>query len=372
MLAALLRKEALEIIRDPITLAVALVLPLIMLLLFGYGLSMDVEHIRTVVYDQDRSQESARFVDAFTQGGYFERRGNVWSLREASAALDKGNATVVIIIPPDFGRRLSAGVAAPVQILIDGSFSPTALIVSNYASAIVNRFSTRLAEQRLAQFGLKPPSPVRLESRVWFNAPMKTVNYIVPGLFAVLLMAFPPMLTALAVVRERERGTIEQIYVSPVSSAMFIVGKIIPYAVIAFCEMLLILLVGTAWFEIPMRGSLGWLLGVSMLYVFVTVGLGVAISAMAKTQVAAVLLSAVGTLMPSFLFSGFLFPIATMPYMLQIYTYVFPARYFNDISRDLFLKGVGIEYLWGNIALLALYAVVLVITASLTLRKKVA
>ncbi|MGX6571287.1 ABC transporter permease [Cupriavidus necator] len=372
MLAALLRKETLEILRDPITLAVAIVLPLIMLFLFGYGLSMDVEHITVAIYDQDRTQESDRFAQAFRESGYFTQRKIVWSLREVNTVLDKGEATVVIAIPPAFGRRLAAGSIAPVQIIIDGSFSPTALIVSNYVSAIVNQYSTRVAEARLPTLGLKPLPPVRLESRVWYNAPMKTVNYIVLGLFAVLLMAFPPMLTALAVVRERERGTIEQIYVSPVSPSMFILGKIIPYAVIAFCEMLLVLLVGTAWFGIPMRGSVALLLGVSILYVFVTVGLGVAVSSIAKTQVAAVLLSAVGTLMPSFLFSGFLFPIATMPYIMQLYTYAFPTRYFNDISRDLFLKGVGLEYIWGNVVLLMIYAVILFLVASLTLRKKVA
>lgn len=372
MLAALVRKEAIELWRDPITLAVAVVLPLVMLFLFGYGVSMDVQDVPMAVYDQDRTQESDRLVEAFVQSGYFRLHRNVWSLRDVDAALDRGEATVVLVIPPDFARTLRSGREAAVQILVDGSFSPTALIVSNYVAAVINRFSMEVAERRAAAAGLPAPSAVRLESRVWYNAPMKTVNYIVPGLFAVLLMAFPPMLTALAIVRERERGTIEQIYVSPVRPATFILGKIIPYAGIAFVEMLLVLVVGTLWFEIPFRGSLPLLLAASLVYVFVTVGLGIAVSAIVRTQLAAVFLSFVGTLMPSVLFSGFLFPIGTMPYVLQLYTYVFPTRYFIDISRDLFLKGVGIEYLWRNLALLALYAVLLVFAASLTLKKKVA
>ncbi|WP_018989668.1 ABC transporter permease [Aromatoleum toluclasticum] len=372
VLRALVRKEFIEVVRDPITLAVAVLLPLLLLFIFGYGLSMDVEDVPIAVYDQDRTQDSQRFVEAFVQSGYFRLHRNLMSPREVDAALDRGEATVVILIPPDFSRTLGSDREASVQLLIDGSFSPTALIVSNYLAAVVNRFSSGLAERRLAELGLDAPPPLRLESRVWYNAPMKTVNYIVPGLFAVLLMAFPPMLTALAIVRERERGTIEQIYVSPVSPALFILGKILPYAAIAFAEMLLVLVVGTYWFDIPLRGSLALLLGASLLYVFVTVGLGVAVSTVARTQVAAVFLSLVGTLMPSFLFSGFLFPIATMPYVMQLYTYVFPTRYFNDISRDLFLKGVGIEYLWGNLALLGLYAIVLFGAASLSLRKKVA
>ena len=372
MLAALLRKEAIELARDPITLAVAVLLPLVLLFLFGYGVSMDVQDTPLAVYDQDATQESHRLVEAFTQSGYFHLHRSLRSTGEVAAALDRGEARVVLVIPPQFARALAAGGEAKVQALVDGSFSPSALIVSSYVAAVVNGHSAALAERRLGELGVRPPGELRLESRVWYNAPMKSVNYIVPGLFAVLLMAFPPMLTALAIVRERERGTIEQIYVSPVPPALFLLGKVLPYAAVAFIEMLLVLIAGTLWFEIPFRGSLPLLLGASLLYVLVTVGLGVAVSTVARTQVAAVLLSLVGTLMPSFLFSGFLFPIATMPYLMQLYTYAFPARYFNDISRDLFLKGVGMEYLWANIGLLTLYAVVLFGAASLALRKKVA
>ncbi len=371
MLGALVRKETIELARDPITLAVAVVLPLVMLFLFGYGVSMDVNETPLAVYDQDATQESRRLVDAFTESGYFRLERTLRSSREVAAVLDRGQARVVLVIPPDFARTLATGGEARVQALLDGSFSPSALVVSSYVAAVIDRHSMMLAEQRVAQLGVRLPAELRLESRVWYNAPMKSINYIVPGLFAVLLMAFPPMLTALAIVRERERGTIEQIYVSPVRPALFLLGKVLPYAAVAFVEMLLVLLAGTLWFEIPFRGSITLLLGTSLLYVFVTVGIGVAVSIVARTQAAAVLLSLVGTLMPSFLFSGFLFPIATMPYVLQFYTYAFPARYFNDISRDLFLKGVGIDYLWTNLGLLALYALVLFGAATLALRKKV-
>lgn len=372
ILAALIRKEWLEIIRDPITLGVAIFLPLVLLFVFGYGISLDVKDVRLGVYDQDRTQASERLVEAFTASGYFRVARRFSSLDEATRALDRGRVTVALVIPPEYSRLLAGGRTASIQILIDGSFSPTALIVSNYAAAIVNTHSMALAERRLETLGLQVPGRVSVTPRVWYNAPMKSVNYIVPGLFAVLLMAFPPMLTALAIVREKERGTIEQIYVSPVRPAVYVLGKVLPYAAIAFGEMLLILTVGTLWFEIPFQGSLALLLGASLIYVLVTVGIGVFVSTVARTQVGAVFLSLVVTLMPSFLFSGFLFPIATMPYMMQLYTYAFPARYFNDISRDLFLKGVGIEYIWGNALLLALYAAVIFAAASLRLRKKVA
>jgi ABC-2 type transport system permease protein len=371
MLAALVRKEFIELRRDPVTMAVSLVLPLILLFLFGYGVTMDVEDVRLAVYDGSKTQESRRFLESFTASGYFrvvERLDSVAGVRDL---LDHGRATAVIVIPEDFARTLAAGRPTTVQVAIDGSFSATALIVSNYVSAVINRHSLTLAAERAASYGFALPAEIETATRVWYNAPLRSVNYIVPGLFAVLLMAFPPMLTALSIVREKERGTIEQIYVSPVSPAIFILSKILPYALVAFVEMLLILAVGTLWFAIPFRGSLPLLIATSVLYVLVTVGIGVLVSTSVRTQVAAVLLSLVLTLMPAFLFSGFLFPIATMPYVLQLYTYFFPARYFNDISRDLFLKGVGLEYIWLNTLLLFVYALILFGLASVRFRKKV-
>lgn len=372
VLRALVRKETIELLRDPVTLAVAVLLPFLMLFLFGYAMSMDVRDVRLVVYDADRSPQSVRLLEAFSQSGYFVVHRRVGGIVDVEAALDRGEASVGLVIPEGFSRALAAASEAEVRVVIDGSFSPTALIVAGYAIAIIDRQSTEAASARFAATGLRPAEALRLEARVWYNAPLRSANYIVPGLFAVLLMAFPPMLTALAIVHERERGTIEQIYVSPVEPAMFVLGKTVPYAVLSFGEMLLVLAVGTWWFDVPMRGSGVLLVAASLLYVFVTVGLGVAVSAIARTQVAAVFLSLVGTLMPSFLFSGFLFPIGTMPYVLQLYTYVFPARYFNDISRDIYLKGIGLDYIWGNVALLAVYAMLLFVVASISLRKKVA
>lgn len=372
ILTALVRKELVEIRRDPVTLALAVVLPVVMLFLFGYGISLDVEDVRLAVLDHDRSQASAELLERFTSSTYFRRVAELRSPGEAAEALDRGRATVVLVVPPEYSRNLASGRPARIQVLVDGSFSVIGLIVSNYVNAIVSEHSMSLARRALAARGVVSPPEMRVETRVWYNAPMKTVNYIVPGLFAVLLLAFPPMLTALSIVREKERGTIEQVYVSPIRPAVYILGKILPYAVIAFGEMLLVLAVGTLWFQVPLRGSVVLLLGASLIYVLVTVGIGVFVSTTTRTQVAAVFLSLVATLMPSVLFSGFLFPIATMPYVMQLYTYAFPARYFTDVSRDLFLKGVGLEYIWGNVLLLAVYAAVLFSAASLLFRKKVA
>ncbi len=372
ILPALIKKEIKEILRDPITLGTAIFLPLIMLFLFGYAISLDVEDISMAVYDQDRTQESNRLIEKFTASGYFVLKYHLSSIREVEDTLNRGRATIVLVIPPDFSKDINSLKKAGVQVLLDGSFSATAMIVSSYATAIINSYSMDLLDRYLNKKGLSMERSIGVVPRVWYNPPMKSVNYIVPGLFAVLLMAFPPMLTALAIVREKERGTIEQVYVSPINPATFISGKIIPYGLIAFGEMLLILATGTLWFRIPFKGSILLLMATSIIYVLTTVGIGLFVSTITRTQLGAMLLSLIVTLMPSFLFSGFLFPIATMPYMMQLYTYFFPVRYFNDISRDLFLKGVGLEYLWGNILFLIVYASVLFFLASLRFKKKIA
>ena len=372
MLAALIRKEVIELKRDPITLAVAVLLPLVLLFLFGYGIRYDVENVAMGVRDQDRTAESRRLVEQFTQSGYFRLVADFDSQAAVSEALDRGRVSIVLDIPPDFSRSIAQGEDVKAQVLLDGSFSPSALIVSSYTAAIGARYSRELAEQGLRRLGVALPGQVRMEARVWYNPSMRSVTHVVPGLFAVLLMAFPPMLTALAIVREKERGTIAQIYVSPVRPAMFVLGKVVPYAVLAYAEMLVVLVVGTSWFDVPFRGHVAWLLGASLIYVFVTVGIGVLVSTVARTQVSAVLLTLVFTLMPSVLFSGFLFPIGTMPYVLQLYTYIFPTRYFIELSRDLFLKGVGIEYLWQNLVLLGGYAVAVIALAAARLKKKIA
>jgi len=368
MIFQLVKKEAREILRDPVVLAVAIILPVIMLFLFGYAISLDVDDVSMAVYDQDRSQESARLIESFTGSGYFILEHYLDSPDQADRLLDKGEASLVLVIPPEFSKDIHRGKRTEVQVILDGSFSATALIISNYAVSVVNRYS----EDVLEKSGMAVPGQIGISPRVWYNPPLKSVNYIVPGLFAVLLMAFPPMLTALSIVREKERGTIEQIYVSPVSPPVFIMGKVIPYGVIAFLEMILILVIGVLWFRIPFKGSMTLLVAISLIYVLTTVSIGLFVSTITRTQFEAMFLSLIVTLMPSFLFSGFLFPIATMPYILQIYTYVFPARYFNDISRDIFLKGVGLDYFMGNAALLVIYGSVLFMAASLKFKKKVA
>lgn len=365
LIGAVIGKEVREIRRDPITLWVAIALPLVLLYLFGAALSLDVKDAALAVYDLDKSEQSRTLIEAFPHSGYFRYVHQIHEEREIGRLLDRGQARLVLVIPADFSEKLARGQTASVQTLIDGSFSATAMVVAGYAAAIVQSYA--LEHTR----GAPHAPPITVETRVWFNAPMKSVNYIVPGLFGVILMAFPPLLTALAVVREKESGSVQQIFVSPIRPYQFIAGKMIPYAAIAFFEMLMILAAALLWFRIPFQGSLALLLGATAIYVFCTVGLGLLISTITRSQLVAMLLALLLTLMPSFLFSGFLFPIFTMPMMMQVYTYLFPARYFIEITRGVIMKGIGLELLWPQFLILLAYTTVVFAAATARFRKKV-
>ncbi|MGQ9424346.1 ABC transporter permease [Gilvimarinus sp. F26214L] len=357
---AVITKETREILRDPITVAVALLMPLVMLFLFGYAISLDVDDVALGVLDRDGSVASRGLVERFVASGYFQVEQRFTSDAAMEEALQNGRIKLALIMPPDFGERLARGSGAPVQVLVDGSYSATANLVASYADAIIS------------SYGQNTPPRIEVQTRVWYNPSMKSVNYIVPGLFGVILMAFPPLLTALAITREKQSGSIQQIFASPLRPSEFIAGKLIPYAFIAFLQITMVVAVGFLWFEVPLRGSLGLLLGVGLIYVFCTVSIGLLVSTVTSSQVVAMLLALIVTMMPSFLFSGFLFPIFTMPYALQLYTRIFPAQYFVDFSRGVVLQGSGLPELWPSVLLLFAYALTVFIIASWRFRKKVA
>ena len=371
---AVARKETREILRDPITLGIAIILPLLMMFLFAYAITLDVRDIRLAVLDEDGSAESREYVASVLRSGYFRLHPGGQRLTDIERQLDRGEVRVVLIVPAGFARSLGQGLPADVQTLVDGSLANTAIIALNYLNAISDAYTRRIQERALeARLGLLPPiSPaIRVESRVRYNPALRSEHYIVPGLFAVILMAFPPLLTALAVVRERERGSILQVYLAPIRAWEFLGGKLLPYAALAFLEMLLLLAAGRFWFDAPVRGSVTLLLGLGLLYVLCTVGIGLLISTRTRSQVVALLLSIVLTLMPAFLFSGFLFPIASMPVLFQWYTHLFPARHFMEISRGIALKGVGLGRLWPSAGLLLVYGSVVLTLASLKFRRKI-
>lgn len=372
-LLAVMKKETREILRDPITLWIAILLPVIMMILFSYAITLDVKEIPLAVLDEDGSPESRDYIAAFLQSGYFRLHTALQSEQQIERLLDNGAVRVALVIPVGFSRSLAQGIPADVETLVDGSFANTAVIALNYVDAINESYARQSQERAVAGhtgFVSHLSEAIRVEPRIRYNPDLRSENFIIPGLFAVILMAFPPLLTALAVVREHERGSILQLYISPIRAWEFLGGKLLPYAAIAFFEMVLLLILGSFWFKAPIRGSVPLLLILSFIYVICTVGIGLLISTTTRSQVVAILLAIVLTFMPSFLFSGFLFSIDAMPKFFQWYTHLFPARHFMEIARGISLKGVGLERLWPNALLLIAYGTTVLTLASLRFKKK--
>ena len=371
---SVLRKETREILRDPYTLSIALLLPLVMLFLFAYGVNTDVRNIQLVVLDFDQSAASRDYIQAFFSSGYFDSAGTVRNYEQAGEMLDSDTADAILVIPPGFARALSNGEQAEVQTLLDGSYTPSAQVAESYIEAINAAYNGKIIAQYIeSQSGQSPDQYISLQvqSRVLYNPGLKSVNAIVPGLFGVILMALPPLLSALAIVREKENGSIQQVFVSPIRPLELVVGKLIPYTVIAFLEMIIVFAGGTLWFGVPFRGSLVVFLAASILYVLCTVGIGLLISTLTRSQVTAGLLAIVLTVMPAMLFSGFIFPIHTMPAPMQVYANAFPTRYFIDISRALALKGQGFSDVAPAMGFMAAYAAGLILLSALRFTKRI-
>lgn len=371
---SVLHKETREILRDPYTLGIALVLPLVMLFLFAYGVNTDVRNIQLVVLDFDQSVSSRDYSRAFTNSGYFRLLGSVGSYDEIANLLDRDQADVALIIPPNFDKTLSSGGKVEVQTILDGSYTPFAQVAQSYIEAINADYNRRMLADYIETRTGQPLDrfiALTVESRVRYNPALKSVNSIVPGLFGVILMAFPPLLSALAIVREKERGSIQQIFVSPIRPVELILGKLIPYGVIAFIEMMIVLASGIFWFGVPFRGNLLLFVAASALYVLTTVGIGLLVSTFTRSQVTAMLLATVLTIMPSMLFSGFLFPVHTMPTPMQAYANSFPTRYFVDLARATALKGQGLADSLPAMTFLAGYAAVLVAVSALRFKKRI-
>lgn len=360
-IAAFTRKEALEIVRDPITVWIAVFMPLVMLFLFGYALSFDVRDAPLVIVDHDRSAQSRALSDQFLNTGYFAFAGAPQHERTAERMLMRGQARAILSIPRHFGRRIARGETAPVEFIVDGTYGATAAIVSAYGRAIIYSFPSSTIEL-----------PIQPEVRVWYNPQLASRDFIVPGLFAVILMALSPLLTALAVAREKELGTIAQIYASPLTKLEFIIGKLFPYLVIAALQLALVLAAGFLWFKIPMHGSLALLAILGLVYVVCTVSIGLLVSMLVRTQVAAMLVAIIVTLMPAFLFSGFVYPIFTMPEFFQGYSARIPTMYFVNISRGVVMRGAGLEELWVNASVLIAYTGVVIALSWALFKKRIA
>ena len=358
-LTAMARKEVLHLRRDSRSLLLAFLLPTLLVVLFGYAIGWDVDDIRTAVLDLDESGRSRELIEAFEASGYFTVVRRLTRQGQVEDVLDRGEALVVIVLPPDFARDLDGGRSAALQILVDGSDSNSATIALGYAQGIVRSFSSDVL---LA--GAERPPRVRAETRVWYNEELLSRNMIVPGLVAVIMMIIAAMLTSLTIAREWERGTMEQLVSTPVHRVEVVLGKLLPYVAIGVIDVVLVSLIGVFLFDVPFRGSPGLLMILSLAFIVGSLGLGMFISAVARSQLLATQMAMLLTFLPAFLLSGFMFAIDVMPPALQAITYLIPARYFLVVTRGLFLKGVGVEVLATEGILMIAFAVLGVLGAT--------
>ncbi len=369
----MLVKEFIQVFRDPKMRGVIFLMPIIQVLVFGYAVTTDVTHVATAVFDLDNSVASRELVSRFVKSGYFDIVARVDNDEHVRQLVDRGEALAVLRINRGFENELRAGRAAQLQVILDGTDSNTAGVVLNYSAKIAGQFSQKVLVTRLtrAKGVADEPGGVELQTRAWFNENLESRNFYVPGVIAIIVLLVTLMLTSMAVVREKEIGTMEQIMVTPIKPLEFILGKTVPFALIGFADVLLITVVSLVWFEIPIRGSVLLLLGGAALYIMTSLGVGLLISTVSETQQQA-MMSTFFFYFPAVLLSGFMFPIANMPPVIQWFTYLNPLRYFLVIIRGIFLKGVGLDILWPQMVALAVMGVLTLWLASRRFHKTLA
>jgi ABC-2 type transport system permease protein len=342
------------------------------LILLGYAANLDVKNLPLLICDLDHSPQSRELIAAFPNSGYFIIKDFIFDLRRIDHYLDHGECAMAVVIPPDFARKLTADECPQLQLIVDGSETNSATIGLNYASMIVSRYSHKIILQRIEKLkssGLKPIL-VNPEVRVWYNPELKSRNFMVPGVLALLLMVVSLILTSLAIVKEKEIGTIEQLIVTPIKPYQLIIGKLTPFVMVSVVDIILVLSVSYFWFRVPIRGSVFLLLGLCLTFLLTTLGLGLFVSTVSKNQHQAMVTAVFFVMMPMVFLSGFVFPIENMPKIIQAVTYLLPLRYFFIIIRGLFLKGVGVVQLWNEALILLLYGLGILAVSILRFRKR--
>ena len=362
-------KEFRQIGRDRRTLGVLVLVPAFLLIMYGYALDLDVQRLRTAVFDADGSKASREFVQALGLSGHSEQFDIRFHVDDAGALerlILSDDASIGVVIPAGFASDQAAGRTATIQVLVDGVMASTAATAMSYLDAVVQQYALRAASRVHAE---AITLPVDYQPRVWYNPELKSNLFLIPGLIAFILMIITVIATSLSIVRERELGSMEQLRVSPLRPAELILGKLIPYALISLLSTVLILVASVLLFDMPIRGSLGHLFLATIIYLFGALGMGLVISTIASSQEVAFLLATVSILLPTFILSGFVFPISNMPLVVQAVTYVVPARYFLVILRDVMLKGVGVEAFGDQLAMLSAFALLMFGVGTMRLRR---
>ncbi len=365
---AIIRKEFFQIKRDKRTIAIILLMPIMELLLFGYAASTSVDHISTVVFNNDIGIESRELLDGFTNSQYFDINYTAESMDDMQEYIDRGKAKAGLVIPPEYSEMIKRGETAQIQLIVDGSDPTTAQTILSSAGAVVQSYSVEIISEK--NVGQTMPQAMDLRSRVWYNPDMSSINFNVPGLIGVILQTVTLMLTSFSIVREREKGTLEQLIVTPITKMELMVGKIIPYVIIGFIDIVLALALSIFWFRVPVAGSIVLLLFFSIIFLFSALGIGLLISTVSKSQLQAMQLS-MFMIMPNILLSGYMFPREAMPKVIQTISNIFPLTYFINVLRGIILKGNNLGILFQEFVILVIFGVAVLVLATMKFKKKI-
>ncbi|MBD3292985.1 MAG: ABC transporter permease subunit [Armatimonadia bacterium] len=375
-LRSVIRKEFRQMRRDPVLIRLLIIAPIFQLIMFGYAATTDVQDVPVVVADQSNSRESREVTSAIRASGYFDLVGHVRDYRDLKDEFDAGHAQLALHIPPDFARDLRRGESASLMLYIDGTDAVTANTAASYMVRMLGEFGEEIVVQRMKRrgtvaqaSGLRSPPQVEMVPRVWYNPDLRSANYMVPGVFGLIIMVITTSWTAQSIVREREIGTLEQLLVTPVQPLELLIGKSTPYGGAALIAATEIMLLAVYWFGVPLRGSVPLLFGLAMVFIVTNLGLGLLISTISRTQQQAIL-ATFFVLMPAVLLSGFMFPVENMPWIIQQASLLIPYRYFLEICRGIFLRGVGLEVLWPQAVALTVFGMALFTAGALSFRKR--
>lgn len=368
---AVFRKEMIHIRRDPASLIQVILIPVVILLINGYALTFDLKDTPLAVYDQEQSQISQEFVQRFRASRYFRIVAAVSDYREITELLNRRTAMAALVIPYDFSRKLKAGQSIAVQLLVDGHNANTANLIVTYCQNVIAAYSEQILVERLPESGLlEKAAPLKAEMRLWFNEDLESKNFIVPGLIAIIMTMVGALLTALCLVRERERGSLEGLMGTPLKRSELILGKIGPYFLIGMVDMFIAMAMGQFLFEVPFRGSFFLFVALAAVFLLVVLGQGLLISVTSRTQLEAYQMAILTTFLPAFLLSGAIFAIGQMPMFLRLVSYLVPATYLVVISKGIYLKGLGIDILWPDALVLLIFAVIFPVLAGRKFVKK--
>lgn len=369
---AIINKEFIQIRRDPRTIALILMMPIMQLLLFGYAVSNNVDHVPTAVLNLDIGSQSRKLLSSFSNSQYFDLDYYVKSIDDVQKLVDKGAVKAGIIIPPDYSENIARGKTAQIQLVVDGTDPTTAQVILSSAGSITQVYSTEIVSQKIQTLtqGRKLSGVLDIRPRVWYNPDMDSVYFNIPGLIGIILQNITLMLTSFALVRERERGTLEQLIVTPIKKMELMIGKIVPYIIIGFVDLILAVAIGTLWFKVPITGNILLLFAFSIMFLLGALGVGLFISTISNTQLQAMQLS-MFLIMPNILLSGFMFPRDAMPKVIYMLSNFIPLTYFLKVLRGIILKGVGIEYLWPEFMILVVFGVGVLVLAAGKFQKRI-